>query len=63
MCFDHCIYVIIGNIRYKLIIQNPWENDRYMSPDFNEVTDLVRTEKVWNAVNYHAKQVHSELEP
>ena len=33
-----------------------------MSPDINEATNLLRTEKIWNAVKnymeqYHAKQV------
>ena len=41
----------------------PWDKDRYMSPDISEATDLLRTEKIWNAVrhymeNYHAKQVN-----
>ena len=47
-----------------MILFRPWDKDRYMSPDINEATDLLRTEKVWNAVknymeNYHEKQVHS----
>ena len=50
-----------------MMLFRPWDKDRYMSPDINEVTDLLRTEKVWNAVknymeNYHAKQVTSELQ-
>ena len=40
----------------------PWDKDRYMSPDIKEATDLLKTEKIWNAVKnymeqYHAKQV------
>merc|ERR1712018_774288 len=38
-----------------------WDHDRYMSPDIQAATKLLRTEKIWNAVrhymeNYHAKQ-------
>ena len=45
-----------------LIHCRPWDKDRYMSPDINEATNLLRTEKIWNAVKnymeqYHAKQV------
>lgn len=48
---------------YKVVrsVVRPWDKDRYMSPDINEATELLRTEKIWNAVrhymdNYHAKQ-------
>ena len=37
-----------------------------MSPDINDATNLLRTEKIWNAVKnymeqYHAKQVSNQI--
>ena len=50
------------NVQEFSIHFRPWDKDRYMSPDINEATNLLRTEKIWNAVKnymeqYHAKQV------
>jgi len=48
---------------YKVVrsVVAPWDRDRYMSPDIQAATALLKEEKVWNAVkgymeNYHASQ-------
>ncbi len=43
-----------------------WDKDRYMSPDICKAKNLLREEKIWNAVkmhmdNYHRKQVSKTL--
>ncbi len=43
-----------------------WDKDRYMSPDICKAKNLLREEKIWNAVkmhmdNYHRKQVYNLL--
>jgi len=37
----------------------PWDKDRYMSPDIQSATKILKEEKVWNAVKLHMEQYHS----
>jgi hypothetical protein len=30
-----------------------WDKDRYMSPDISKVKNMLREEKIWNAVKLH----------
>ncbi len=44
----------------------PWDKDRYMSPDISKVKNILREEKIWNAVkihmeNYHRSQVNIKI--
>merc|ERR1712150_285450 len=36
------------------------DKDRYMSPDIKEATDLLRTEKIWNAVKHYMERYHEK---
>ncbi|XP_066994730.2 histidine ammonia-lyase [Anabrus simplex] len=40
---------------YKVIRSKvrPWDKDRYMSPDIEAVTTLLRQDKIWGAVRHH----------
>merc|ERR1719268_193621 len=37
----------------------PWDKDRYMSPDIQAVTKLLKEEKIWNAVKHHIEAYHA----
>jgi len=47
---------------YKTVrsVVRPWDKDRYMSPDITQVTKLLKTEKIWNAVRMHMEDYHSQ---
>jgi hypothetical protein len=56
-------FEIIVNYDYKKILFHwpqvvrkeiaAWDKDRYMSPDISKVKNMLREEKVWNAVKLH----------
>eukprot|EP00090_Calanus_glacialis_P010774 TRINITY_DN1923_c0_g1_i1.p1 TRINITY_DN1923_c0_g1~~TRINITY_DN1923_c0_g1_i1.p1 ORF type:complete len:693 (-),score=180.37 TRINITY_DN1923_c0_g1_i1:97-1956(-) len=37
----------------------PWDKDRYMSPDIQAATKLLKEEKIWNAVKLHIEAYHA----
>eukprot|EP00092_Neocalanus_flemingeri_P003503 GFUD01003757.1.p1 GENE.GFUD01003757.1~~GFUD01003757.1.p1 ORF type:complete len:676 (-),score=161.97 GFUD01003757.1:197-2224(-) len=40
-------------------VAGPWDKDRYMSPDIQASTKLLKEEKIWNAVKLHIESYHS----
>jgi len=40
-------------------VVRPWDKDRYMSPDIESVTNLLKEEKIWNAAKGHMEHYHS----
>jgi histidine ammonia-lyase len=46
---------------YKVVrnVVGPWDKDRYMSPDIQASTKLLKEEKVWNAVKVCMEQYHA----
>ena len=46
---------------YKCVrsVVGPWDKDRYMSPDIQSVTKILKEEKIWNAVKVCMEQYHS----
>ncbi|KDR16028.1 histidine ammonia-lyase-like [Zootermopsis nevadensis] len=43
-------------------VVRPWDKDRYMAPDIEEVTNLLLEEKVWGAVQHHIAYYHAPEE-
>ncbi|KAJ9579201.1 hypothetical protein L9F63_024693, partial [Diploptera punctata] len=40
-------------------VVRPWDKDRYMAPDIEEVTKLLLEDKVWGAVQHHVAYYHA----
>merc|ERR1712212_1059803 len=47
---------------YKVVrsVVAPWDKDRYMSPDIQNSTKLLKEEKIWSAVKLYMEQYHSK---
>ncbi|XP_075213077.1 histidine ammonia-lyase-like [Lycorma delicatula] len=43
-------------------VVRPWDKDRYMAPDINAVTSLLKDDKIWNAVRHHIDYYHAPHE-
>ena len=43
----------------KLSHFRPWDKDRYMSPDIVAVNNLLKEDKIWNAVKHHMESYHT----
>ena len=43
----------------KLFDFRPWDKDRYMSPDIVAVNNLLKEDKIWNAVKHHMESYHT----
>jgi hypothetical protein len=41
------------------VLQRPWDKDRYMAPDIEEVTNLLLEDKIWGAVQHHITYYHA----
>lgn len=41
------------------MLQRPWDKDRYMAPDIEEVTNLLLEDKIWGAVQHHITYYHA----
>jgi len=46
---------------YKVVrsVVRPWDKDRYMSPDIIAVNNLLKEDKIWNAVKHHMESYHT----
>jgi len=46
---------------YKVVrsVVRPWDKDRYMSPDIVAVNNLLKEDKIWNAVKHHMESYHT----
>jgi len=46
---------------YKVVrsVAAAWDKDRYMSPDIQAVTKLLKEEKIWNAAKTHIESYHA----
>ncbi|CAB4058645.1 hutH [Lepeophtheirus salmonis] len=40
-------------------VARPWDKDRFMSPDIDAVTKLIREEKIWGAIKTHMDHYNS----
>merc|ERR1711892_974 len=47
---------VYKTVRSKVLA---WDRDRYMSPDIESVTELLRDEVVWGAVRLHIEKYHA----
>ncbi|XP_069972172.1 histidine ammonia-lyase-like [Penaeus vannamei] len=45
-------------IRVVRSVASSWEKDRFMSPDIDAVTELIREGKIWQAVRHHIEHYH-----
>lgn len=36
----------------------PWDKDRYMAPDIDAVTEILKEGKIWQAVRHHIDYYH-----
>ena len=43
----------------KIFHFRPWDKDRYMSPDIIAVNNLLKEDKIWNAVKHHMESYHT----
>ena len=43
----------------KIYHFRPWDKDRYMSPDIIAVNNLLKEDKIWNAVKHHMESYHT----
>ncbi|PNF43891.1 Histidine ammonia-lyase [Cryptotermes secundus] len=43
-------------------VVRPWDKDRYMAPDIEEVTNLLLEDKIWGAVQHHITYYHAPEE-
>jgi hypothetical protein len=41
------------------MLQRPWDKDRYMAPDIEEVTNILLEDKIWGAVQHHIAYYHA----
>jgi hypothetical protein len=41
------------------LLHRPWDKDRYMAPDIEEVTNLLLEDKIWSAVQHHITYYHA----
>lgn len=48
---------VIRAVRAKVA---PWEKDRFMSPDIDAVTELLKDNKIWNVVRHHIDHYHAQ---
>lgn len=46
-------------IRVVRSVASPLEKDRFMAPDIDAVTEVLRDNKVWHAVRHHIEHYHS----
>lgn len=46
---------VIKVVRAKVA---PWDKDRFMSPDIEAATELLKDNKIWNAVRHHIDHYH-----
>jgi len=46
---------------YKTVrgVVDAWDKDRYMAPDIQAATDLLKDEKIWSAVKLHIESYHA----
>lgn len=41
------------------VLRRPWDRDRYMAPDIDNVTKLLKEEKIWQSVRGYIEEYNS----
>ena len=64
--FNYFSIILSSKVGKKILTANsklfhfrPWDKDRYMSPDIVAVNNLLKEDKIWNAVKHHMESYHT----